>query len=149
MLSACGSKKVVTTAAYQNYETECLGKDMDGQQMLRVWGTGLSEKDAIEKAMKQAVYDVTFTGITGGSGDCNGYPVVDEANARQKYDKYFNEFFEHGGKYKKFVQLRSQQKKGAKVYQGDGTQTAEIIVVVDRPGLKKRFEKDKILPKTK
>ena len=147
--TACGSKKVVETAAYQEYPTECLGKDMDGMQTLRVWAKGLNESDAMENAIKKAVYEITFTGIAAGQGDCNSYPVVDAPNARQKHEKYFNDFFEKGGKYKKFAKVRSQQKKSAKNYHGDGMELVEIIVVVDRPELKKRFEKDKILEKYK
>jgi hypothetical protein len=45
--------------------------------------------------------------------------------------------------------VRSQQKKAAKNYTGDGTEMVEVIVVVDRPELKRRFEKDKILEKPK
>lgn len=145
-MSSCGSKQpVAETAGFGTYETECLGNDVDGQQMLRVYGTGLNESDAIEQALKKAVNDVTFTGIQGGGGECNGYPVVDQANAREKYDTYFNKFFKKGGTYKKFVTLKRQQKKSAKSYQGAGTVTMEVIVKVDRPGLKKRFQKDKII----
>ena len=147
---SCGSKReVITTVAYQTYETECLGKDMDGMQTLRVWGTGLSESDALENAIKKAVFEITFTGIAAGQGECNSYPVIDEANARQKHEMYFDDFFEKGGKYKKFAKVRSQQKKTARNYHGDGTELVEVIVVVDRPALKKRFEKDKIIEKQK
>lgn len=145
LLSACGTKKVAETAGFGNYETECLGNDVDGQQMLRVYGTGINEDDAVEQAMKKAVSDVTFVGISGGQGDCNAYPVVDQANARQKYDVYFDKFFKKGGTYKKYVTLKRQQKKNANAYQGAGTVTMEVVLKVDRPGLKKRFQKDKIL----
>lgn len=148
-LVSCGSKRVVETAAFHSYETECLGMDMDGMQTLRVWGTGLNRSDALEQAQKKAVYEVTFTGITGGNGDCNAYPVVDEANARKKYEKYFDDFFEKGGKYKKFVKLRGEQKSNAKTYHGDGTEMVEVVVIVDRPALKKRYQKDKIIEKPK
>lgn len=148
-LAACSSKKVVTTSAFHSYDTECLGMDMDGMQTLRVWGTGLKESEALENALKKAVYEITFTGIAAGQGECNSFPVVSEANARTKYEKYFNDFFEKGGKYKKYVKVRSQQKKAAKNYTGDGTEMVEVIVIVDRPELKRRFEKDKILEKPK
>lgn len=149
LLSSCSSKKVMQTAAFHSYETECLGKDMDGMQTLRVYGTGLNDSEAMENAIKRAVYEITFTGISAGQGECNSYPVVDEANARQKYEKYFNDFFAKGGKFKKFVKVRSQQKKSAKNYHGDGTEVVEVVVVVDRPALKKRYEKDKIIQSSK
>lgn len=146
LMSACGSKKpVAETAGFSTYETECLGNDVDGLQMLRVYGTGIDEDDAIEQAMKKAVSDVTFVGISGGQGECNAYPVVDQANARQKYEVYFNKFFQKGGTYKKYVTLKRKQKKNANSYQGAGTVTMEVVLKVDRPGLKKRYQKDKIL----
>ena len=66
LLSGCASKKI-TTAAFHNYNTECMGKSMDGSQTLRVWASGRNRANAIEQAKKKAVYDVVFTGITSGS----------------------------------------------------------------------------------
>ena len=93
LFDGCKSSKMTDTAAYHNYETECLGKSMDGRQTLRVWASGRNRADAVQQAMKKAVYDITFTGISAGSGECNSYPVVDEANARIKYEEYFDRFF--------------------------------------------------------
>ena len=64
MLTACKSHQSVTTTAFHNYTTECLGKSMDGSQTLRVWATGRNRADAIEQAKKKAVFDVTFNSIS-------------------------------------------------------------------------------------
>ena len=85
----CKSKDVTTTA-FHSYSTECLGKSMDGSQTLRVWASGRNRADAIEQAKKKAVYDMVFVGIQSGNGECNAYPIVDEANARKKYEDYFD-----------------------------------------------------------
>ena len=38
VLTSCGSKKpAVQTASYFNYTTECLGKQADGTQLLKVY----------------------------------------------------------------------------------------------------------------
>lgn len=145
VLTSCGSKKpAITTAAYHSYETECMGKDMDGKQTLKVWAAGKSRADALKQARKKAVYDIVFTGITAGSGECNSYPVVDEANARQKYQDYFDKFFADNGPWRKFVD-EQESRSDADQFRGDGNQTWGIVVKVDRPALRKRLVKDKII----
>lgn len=141
----CGSKKEVTTAAFHSYDTECLGKSMDGTQTLKVWASGTDKSDAIEEAKKKAVYEVTFNGITAGTGDCSAYPVIDEPNARTKHQAYFDKFFSDGSKYKKYVTLHGQPKDSKEEFQGAGSTMYGITVVVNRSELRKRFVKDKII----
>lgn len=146
MLIACNGKKAVThTSSFYTPETECLGKSMDGTQTLRVWATGNDKKDAIKQAQKKAVYEVVFTGITAGVGDCNAYPVVDEANARQKYEDYFDGFFSDSGDYKKFVKIADDEKEAMSAYKSGGRENFGIIVSVDRAGLRKRLKNDGII----
>ena len=147
LLFGCKSKEKVTTTAFHSYTTECMGKNMDGSQTLRVWASGRNRTDAIEQAKKKAVYDVVFTGISAGSGECNAYPVVDEANARKKHEDYFDKFFADGGAFKKYATTKNQKKSSMKSYQGDGSQTWEIIVNVNRSALRNRLVKDNIIVK--
>lgn len=147
MLTACKSHQAATTAAFQNYTTECMGKGMDGTQTLRVWAVGRNRADAIEQAKKKAVYDVTFTGINAGGGECNAYPVVDEANARKKYEDYFDRFFADGGAYSKYVSISNQKKSAMNKFNGDGNQMYGIIVTVNRSALRQRFVSDNIIVK--
>ena len=148
LLLLCGCKsKETTTVAFRNYTTECMGTEMDGSQLLRVWGTGINRTAAIEQAKKKAVYDAVFVGITAGGGQCDSYPVVNEANARTKYAEYFDVFFSNGGAYTKYVTVTDQKKSSIQRFHGDGTQTMGIIVVVDRSALRKRFISDNIIIK--
>ena len=147
ILTACKSHQSATTTAFHNYTTECMGKGMDGTQTLRVWATGRNRTDAIEQAKKKAVYDVTFTGINAGGGECNTYPVVDEANARKKYEDYFDRFFADGGAYSKYVSIANQKKSAMDKFQGDRNQMYGIIVTVNRSALRQRFINDNILVK--
>lgn len=144
---ACSSKQKVTTTAFHSYTTECLGKRLDGSQTLRVWATGRNRSDAIEQAKKKAVYDVTFTGIHAGGGECNAYPVVDEANARKKYEEYFDRFFADGGAFRKYVTADNQKKSAMRKFQGDGDVMYGIIVIVNRSALRQRYENDSIIVK--
>lgn len=142
----CKSKDVTTTA-FHSYSTECLGKSMDGSQTLRVWASGRNRADAIEQAKKKAVYDMVFVGIQSGNGECNAYPIVDEANARKKYEDYFDLFFANGGAYKEYVSSSNQKKSAIQRYYGDGTQTFGVIVTVNRSALRQRFISDNIIVK--
>ena len=56
----------VGNAARMEFETQCLGVEEDGSQTLRTWGFGNKKKDAVEQAMKNAVRDVLFKGISRG-----------------------------------------------------------------------------------
>lgn len=147
MLTACKSHQSATTTAFHSYTTECMGKEMDGTQTLRVWATGRNRADAIEQAKKKAVYDVTFMGINVGGGECNAYPIVDEANARKKYEDYFDRFFADGGAYSKYVSIASPQKSVMDKFQGYGNQMFGIIVTVNRSALRQRFISDNIIVK--
>lgn len=143
-LTGCKSTK---TAAYHSYATECLGKSMDGRQTLRVWASGRNRADAVEQAKKKAVYDVVFTGISAGGGECNGYPVVDEPNARKKYEDYFDRFFADGGAYSSYVTMDGQKSSGVDKFKGHDNVTYSIVVMVDRSALRRRLENDNIIVK--
>ena len=80
-----------------------------------------------------------------GNGAVNTYPVVDEANARQKYQDYFDKFFADGGAYAKYVTTKGQKKNAQDELQGAGYKTFGIIVVVDRSQLKKRYQSDNVI----
>lgn len=146
LLAGCKTNRP-TTAAFHNYPTECLGKNMDGTQTLRVWASGRNRTDAIEQAKKKAVYDVVFSGIQAGGGECSAYPLIDEANARKKYEEYFDLFFADGGAYTQYVSTKNQKTGAIQRHHGDGREVAGIIVIVNRSALRKRFEHDNIIVK--
>ena len=120
---------------------------MDGTQTLRVWASGRNRTHAIEQAKKKAVYDVVFTGINAGSGECNAYPVIDEANARKKYEEYFDLFFTDGGAYSQYVSTENQKRSAIDQFKGDGTVMFGVIVTVNRSALYQRFVNDNIIVK--
>ena len=101
----CANAASNSTNAYYNTETECLGVERDGSQTLRVWATGRNRNDAREQCKKDAVYYVIFKGIQSGVGGCNKKPLVNEVNAEEKYQYYFNTFFKDGGEYKKYISM--------------------------------------------
>ena len=59
VLTSCSSKKpVVQTASYFNQTTECLGKQLDGTQLLKVYAKGVDRADAVREAKKKAIEEV-------------------------------------------------------------------------------------------
>ena len=140
-----------TTSAYQQYEPECLGVELDGSQTLRVWGVGRNKKDAVEQAKKDAVRAVVFKGIRNGISGCNTKPVLMEVNAEEKYEDYFNVFFMDGGEYLKYISMKDEKrvnlfKKDKEKEKGQHCVKYGITVRVLRSELKKRFENDNIIP---
>lgn len=145
VLASCGSKeKVVQTAAYREQPTECLGKAMDGSLTLKVWAKGTSRMEAIREAKKKVISEVLFQGIAG-SGDCNTYPVVDAPNARTQHEQYFNKFFSDGGGFKKFVDEVEKRSEADNFQGANSQQVYGVVLKVDRPALKQRMQKDKII----
>ncbi len=147
LLSSCfGNKKIV--ASGYNYNTECMGVEGDGSLTLQAWGNGRNRYDAIEQAKKNAVMDVIFKGISNGKDVCSKIPLINEPNARDKYESYFNEFFKDGGEYKNFVSSKDER-LGDKIdrdrMKGDKSVTNSCVVRVLRYQLKQQFIKDQIL----
>lgn len=129
----------------QPQEVECLGVELDGSQTLRSKGKGKNKADAVEQAKKNAVWAVLFEGIHAGSAGCDMRPIVSEANAREKYEEYFNAFFRDNGGYKDYVSTEDE-KRWSKEKSKNKYEVIYIITVrVLRPELKNRLRQDKIL----
>jgi hypothetical protein len=135
-------------AGNYQYKTECLGIEGDGTQTLKSWGKGRNRFDALEQAKKNAVYAVIFSGINDGSHECEIRPLVAEVNAREKFEAYFNRFFQDGGEYQKYISMRDERfdnKILRERKEGIGTITNSAIVVVNRPQLKAKLINDGII----
>lgn len=98
-----GCSHKTTASAYQNYQIQCLGVELDGSQTLLSWGEGRNEADAVEQAKKNAVREVLFNGIQSGSDACDRRPILNTPNAEERYREYFQRFFADGGEYSKYV----------------------------------------------
>lgn len=143
-LNACNNKQTVTSS-YYTYKTECLGVELDGSQTLRAWGTGKNKKDAIEQAKKNAIHDILFQGIHDGQSKCSVKPLLTEVNAADKYEDYFNAFFQDKGSYQTFVS-GEENGRTTRIQEAIKNQLKYGIVVrVFRSELKRRLQADGIL----
>lgn len=127
------------------FSTTCLGVDPNGNQMLRTWGNGINKAKAIEQAKRNAVNTVLFNGIIDGTPGCDKRPIVNEINAREKYQAYFNAFFRDGGAYNKYVSLEEKSTSRIKA-QNSELEAWSVVVVVDRAALKARMIEDNVIP---
>lgn len=129
----------------QQQEVECLGVELDGSQTLRSKGKGKNKADAVEQAKKNAVWAVLFEGIHAGAAGCDMRPIVAEANAREKYEEYFNAFFRDNGGYKDYVSTEDEKRWSKDKTKNKYEVTYTITVRVLRPELKNRLRQDKII----
>lgn len=124
---------------YYTIEPECLGSELDGSVTLRSWGTGKNRFDAVDQAVKNAIYQVLFKGIQKGNTSCNLKPLLPEVNAETKYESFFNDFFDdRKGEYKKFSSWRDERvhkKKHRKALANSEMMTCSIIIRVLRSKL--------------
>lgn len=145
ILLAAGCAAPVTVAGNYTYKTECLGNDHDGTQIVKAWGSGKKRAEAVDQAMKNAVNDVLFKGITEGVNGCEMRPIVSEVNARQKYASYFNSFFTDKGAYLNFVEPRYKQIQDGDLKSTRSGLTAGIIVRIYHAELKQKMAEDGII----
>lgn len=145
-LFSCKTPNVIDgTYAYTNHEVECMGVDLDGSQTLRVWGKGKNKAQAIETAKKNAIRAVLFKGINAGTGECNKRPLINEVNAEEKYENYFNRFFADGGIYKQFASMTDEKRLSRQKSADNSIENWGVVVRVNRPLLKERLIEDNII----
>lgn len=144
VICACGSTKS-SLGAFNSFETEYLGSELDGSLTLRAWGEGSTRSDAVEQAMKNAVYDVVFKGITKGNNNYNQKALVLSPNARENNETYFNRFFMDGGDYRKYVNRKDEKNNSVQTMENRQVYKYGITVRVNRTALKNRLQQDSII----
>ena len=123
----------------------CMGVELDGSQTLRVLGYGRNRSDAKEQAKKNAVWAVMFDGIRDGAEGCDMRPLITEANARDKYEDYFNLFFADGGEYLKYVSMKDTKKLSGGRKKDKLGYDYDLTVRILRSQLKARLKSDNII----
>lgn len=145
VISITGCKTRQPVSGYYTYETECLGKNYDGTQILKTWGTGETRQAARIRAYQEALQNILFEGIRNGNSDCESIPLITEPNARKKYENYFNRFFSDDGLYLNFVSLA--EKRGIeKNNRSDFKNAYAYVIEVNIPSLKRQLKIDNIIP---
>ncbi len=142
-LMGCG---VRSSQAYYNYDSKILSTELDGTYNIRAFGRARNAVTAYEEAKKQAVYDVIFNGVQSNNSRINSLrPLLQEVNAKQKYEEYFNTFFTDHGAYSDFTSIRDTRVLSEEWHRARTQVLVQVYVTVDRAALKKKLEQDNIL----
>jgi hypothetical protein len=144
--AGCTTVKEQVVTGY-NYETECLGVGLDGNQTIAACGTGMDGKEAILQSMKNGINDLLFKGTRSNNQECNLKPIVPEVNAKIKYADYFNKFFMNDGEYKNFIMMKPSSNKLATNANKSGTPRIlyKTTFHVQRSALIRKLIEDKII----
>lgn len=145
LITGCGSKEpAISTYTFYTYDAECLGNN-NGLQTILAWGTGKSEREAANAAVRNAVLAVMFKGVHKGIGNCNIKPLINKADAETAYQDYFNRLMSTGSLYKKFVK-DVEDHKASKAH--DNLYKVGRIVQINIPVLRQQLIDDGILSAT-
>lgn len=137
----CQAQRKKNTAAFYDYEIECMGTGSDGSQLLKVWGYGKKVDKAIDQAKKNAVHAVIFRGITAGKPGCMQRPLATKPGTEQQHRQYFDAFFAEGGKFLNYVAITSDGSIDPKDRLKVGKEyKVGVVVTVMHTALRKELE---------
>ncbi|MFC0518663.1 hypothetical protein ACFFGT_30895 [Mucilaginibacter angelicae] len=143
LLAACGSQKPV--ANYYTHQTECIGVELDGSQILRAWANTGQEADAIEQAKRNAIKEVLFGANYAGKPLCDNKPLLPLANSLANNEGYFSKFFQGNGEYIKYAVLNEAGVEKDFRKNADAYIRAGFVIRVYRAALKQKMADDGIL----
>ena len=141
LLASCGSVK---TEAYYDLKTQCIGSELDGSITVRSFGRARTARDSYQQARKQAVYDVVFSTIKTKDGGIIK-PLVSEPNAKEKYQRYFDDFFSDKGAFEKYCSMKEKRFLSSRWRRTDTQSVCETTVCVYRGLLKDKLIEDGII----
>ena len=144
-LTSCGSH---TSQAFYPAPSQLLSTNYDGTIVVRTQVRARNYAKAFEDAQRKAVEEVIFDGIKSTAEGLNEIkPLCFVMNAREKFETYFQAFFQDKGEWTKYASLKDKRSFTSTYYR-DGRQTVQTVTVtVDRAGLQKKLREDGIIPK--
>ena len=144
LLVGCGSKR---SQAYYDQPSQVLSANYDGSYVIRTTVRSRNAGLAFTDAQRKAVQEVIFDGVKAGSNGIQDLkPLCFDLNAREKYEDYFQTFFQLEGDWRQYVDL-TQKRAGSTRYQRTTAQMVQTVTVtVHRAALKQRLQADGIIP---
>jgi hypothetical protein len=130
------------------YELEVEQQGTQGTYLIKVWSYSKKPETAIEQAKKNAVHGIIFRGFPERNRVPGQKALAQSPNLEQEHEKFFNDFFDDGGKYLKFVTLANNGAIGA----GDRIKIGKeykigVVISVDVNSLRKDLEEAGIIKK--
>ncbi len=131
-----------------NYEVATVKVGSEGTKFIKVWGFGKKIDLAIVQAKKNAVCACLFRGLPGMESANPTPPLCTDPNAAATHEDYFNNFFETGGEYLKYINLTSDGMPAAQDRREvKGGYKVAIYVQVMHDNLRNRLQADGIIQK--
>jgi hypothetical protein len=126
-----------------NYQIECVSNETNGYTLLKIWDSKSGKRYKSEKARKDAIHAVLYSGIAGVNGCATQPALLVNAEVIEKFKKIEKEFFSSKGNWAKYTRSSATEstlpinlgQKNWKVYQ----------VSVSKDALKKFLEEKSIL----
>lgn len=140
----CGPKR---SQAYYDAPSQVLSANYDGSYVIRTQVRARNAAIAFTDGQRKAMQEVIFDGVkAANNGVTDLKPLCFDKNAREKYEDYFNAFFQDNGEWTKFADLKDKRTTTTR-YQRDGRQMIETVTVtIYRAELKKKLQEDGIIP---
>ena len=130
---SCGAKKEL-------YNIECISIENEGYVKLKVLDYKNSSKFNIEKASKDAIKAVLYSGYS--STNCQTQkPILKETTDIENFKKIESKFFSNNGVWKNYVR-NSLDNDNIKAV---GAKNNNFYIMVNKDGLRKYLEEQKII----
>lgn len=128
---------------FKNYQTECVTLEADGYITIKIWDTQKGSRYKSNKAKKDALHAILFSGISGGNGCSTQPPILNKSEEQENFKKIEKRFFAKKGKWILFTRSSATEstlptnlgEKNWKVYQ----------VSISKNELRKYLEEQKII----
>ena len=141
---SCKSKmKTRELGAYQ-YKTNVISCT-NGTLVVNAFGTGKTEEECLDNAIKTALNDIVFNGLFDGSPQCQQQAITSKPNAQAAMQPFLTTFFAANGEYLKYAKVYNEpisQSRSKKIRKLDRVQNSalEFQLTVDRTGLQKAIQ---------
>jgi len=138
---AQAQKKADKQTEAWRYEIEAVATGAQGSYLVKVWSYSKKPNVATEQGKKNAVHGIIFKGFIGKAGVPTQKPLTNNPSLEQERAEFFEEFFNDGGKYMKFVSLSNSGSVGGEDVMKVGKEyKVGIVVSVNVAALRKDLE---------
>lgn len=140
-VSGQARKKADKDTKAWRYEIEAVGTGTQGTYQVKVWSYSKKANVAMEQCKKNAVHGIIFKGFPSKDRIPGQRALAQSPALEQEKEDFFNDFFQNGGKYQKFV---TETNNGA-IAEGDRIKIGKeykigVVVSVNVEALRKDLE---------
>lgn len=134
--------------SWDNYEITTEKVGVEGTKFVKVWGFGKNVDQAVMAAKRNAVHACLFRGLPGATNVNSTPAICKDPNAFENNSDYFEDFFQSGGPYLKFVNMTTDGvPSGQDRRKVQGGYKVAIYAQIMYDNLKRQMENDGIVRK--